>query len=91
MSDDLPFPDFPQARSLVRAARDQIGRVGRKRAVPDPPLVVGQRFKQRFVVHVPEFYGVVRAGGRQIRGIGAQTTLQGIMSRMRVRAQLFKC
>lgn len=43
LADDLLGVQLPEASIVIRAGRDEIGRVGTKGAVPDPALVAGKR------------------------------------------------
>lgn len=47
LADNLLAVQLPQARVVVRASRDQVGRVRAEGAVPDPALVACQRGFER--------------------------------------------
>ena len=57
LPNDTLAVQLPQSSVVVRARRDEVGRVGAKGAVPDPALVAGQRGLER------EGVGVTLGGG----------------------------
>jgi len=63
---------------MVGRSAHEICRIGRKNAIPHPPLVTAQRFAEFVILHVPHFDRLVRGGGREVLGVGAVNTMKNV-------------
>jgi len=66
LTDDLARGQLPEAGVVVAADRDEVGRIGGERTVPDPALVVGERGLEIQSTGVRVHWRAIRDG--EVRG-----------------------